>query len=177
MEYNLTFRCLLTVGFFSALVSCKAEQSCHIKTGGREVIEFRTLPFELTDVKLLDGPFLHATQLDEQVLLKYEPDRFLAKFRKEAGLKPKAEHYGGWEDNTIAGHSLGHYLTAISQMYQTTGNEAFRQRADYIVDELYECQQADGHGQEGGNASENLCLHRGTIFLDLKIFFEHNGLD
>jgi len=92
---------------------------------------------------------LHAAQQDEKVLLSYEPDRFLAKFRKEAGLEPKAQHYGGWEGNTIAGHSLGHYLSAISMMYETTGNEVFRQRANYIVDELWACQEADGKGYIG----------------------------
>ncbi len=64
----------------------------------------RVLPFELKEVKLLDGPFKHATELNIKSLLKYEPDRFLARFRKEAGLESKAEHYHGWEDDTLAGH-------------------------------------------------------------------------
>lgn len=106
-------------------------------------------PFELDQVTLLDGPFKHATELDKKVLLGYEPDRFLAKFRIEAGLKPKAEHYHGWEDNTIAGQSVGHYLSAISMMYKTSGDEEFKKRAVYIVNELYECQQANGGGYIG----------------------------
>jgi len=114
-----------------------------------DVVQSKVHLFPISDVKLQDGPFLHAAKLDEKILLEYEPDRFLSKFRKEAGLKPRAEHYGGWEDNTIAGHSLGHYMTAISLMYQTTGNEEFRKRANYIVDELWECQEADGHGYIG----------------------------
>jgi DUF1680 family protein len=129
--------------------SCTSVEEQRIKASGREVVDFKVLPFEITDVKLLDGPFLHATELNIQSLLNYEPDRLLAKFRTEAGLKPKAEHYGGWESNTIAGHSLGHYLTAISEMYQTTGNKEFLRRVNYIVDELYECQQADGQGYIG----------------------------
>jgi len=99
--------------------------------------------FLLKDVKLLDGPFKKATELNISSLLNYEPDRLLAKFRSEAGLEPKAEHYHGWEDNTIAGHSLGHYLEACVLMFQTTGNEIFLHRVQYIVDELKECQQAD----------------------------------
>ena len=35
-------------------------------------------PFPLGDVGLLDGPFKHAQDLNEQVLLRYEPDRFIA---------------------------------------------------------------------------------------------------
>ncbi len=133
----------------SFLSGCRHESTPTISTGGREVIEFRVIPFRLSDVKLLEGPFLHATELNTKVLLNYEPDRFLAKFRKEAGLEPRAEHYGGWEDNTIAGHSLGHYLSAISMMYQTTGNTEFLNRVNYIVSELKECQDADGSGYIG----------------------------
>lgn len=135
--------------FILTFLGCTDTNDNRISTGGPEVIEFKALPFELTEVKLLDGPFLHATELNEQSLLNYEPDRLLAKFRIEAGLEPKAEHYGGWESNTIAGHSLGHYLSAISLMYQTTGDERFRERAQYIVDELALIQDADGDGYLG----------------------------
>ncbi|MGD0583086.1 MAG: beta-L-arabinofuranosidase domain-containing protein [Bacteroidales bacterium] len=121
-----------------------------IKTGGPEVVSFRTLQFPLTDVKLLDGPFKHATDLNVQTLLGYEPDRLLARYYKEAGLKPKAEQYHGWEDETIAGHSLGHYLSAVSMMFRTTGDNRFLERAEYIVGELKALQDADGSGYIGG---------------------------
>lgn len=132
-------------GFFS----CSQHSETSIHKDGRETVEFKVIPFELKDVSLLEGPFHHATELNEAILLAYEPDRFLAKFRMEAGLEPKAGHYHGWEDNTIAGHSLGHYLSAISMMYESTGNEELARRANYISDELYECQQADGEGYLG----------------------------
>ena len=105
--------------------------------------------FALTDVKLLEGPFKSATELNVKSLLAYEPDRLLAKFRSEAGLEPKASHYKGWEDNTIAGHSLGHHLSACALMYQTTGDARFLERVNYIVDELGLCQEADGDGYIG----------------------------
>lgn len=141
-----------------SIVGCSNNDG--MKTKGPEKIRFQALPFELEDVKLLDGIFSHAMELNKKILLNYEPDRFLAKFRSEAGLEPKAEHYKGWEDNTIAGHSLGHYLTAIVQMYQSTGDAEFLRRVNYIVDELYECQQADGNGYfgafpDGKNILEN----------------------
>ena len=128
---------------------CADNKPGTIKTGKRDVIEFRALPFALTDVRLLDGPFKHATELNVNVLLRYEPDRLLSKFRSEAGLEPKAEPYGGWEAETIAGHSLGHYLSAISMMYLTTGNTEFLNRVNYIVNELKTCQDADGTGYIG----------------------------
>ena len=112
----------------------------------QEVVPLRARPFELKDVHLLDGPFKHAQDLQQEWLLDLEPDRFLAWFRKEAGLEPKAPVYGGWEDRGIAGHSLGHYLSGCALMYQATGDERFRQRVTYIVDELSACQQANGNG-------------------------------
>ena len=103
----------------------------------------------MTDIKLLDGPFLHATELDIKTLLNYEPDRLLARFYTEAGLKPKADHYMGWENESLAGHSLGHYLSACSMMYQTTGDKRFLERVNYIVDELKFLQDSDGAGYIG----------------------------
>lgn len=110
--------------------------------------------FELTDVTLLDSPFKNATELNRKVLLNYKPDRFLAKFRIEAGLKPKAKHYEGWESETLAGHSLGHYLSACALMYQTTNDQKFLERVNYIIDELEACQLVDGTGYIGAVPNE-----------------------
>ncbi|MFZ5942072.1 MAG: beta-L-arabinofuranosidase domain-containing protein [Bacteroidota bacterium] len=140
---------LILLALFFLLTGCPGKSDTRITTNGPEVISFKALPFSLTDVKLLDGPFLHATELNKQVLLNYEPDRFLAKFRTEAGLEAKAEHYHGWEDNTIAGHSLGHYLSACALMYQSTGDQEFLNRVNYIVDQLDEVQTAEGDGYMG----------------------------
>ncbi|MCJ7448136.1 MAG: glycoside hydrolase family 127 protein [Bacteroidales bacterium] len=129
--------------------ACTPQEKSIINTGGPEVVSFRALPFSLTEVKLLDGPFLHAAELDAKILLSYEPDRFLSKFYSEAGLTPKAEHYMGWENETLAGHSLGHYLSACSMMFQTTGDNRFLERVNYIVDELKKLQDADGDGYIG----------------------------
>jgi len=131
------------------LPGCTAKEESTIKSGGHEVIAFRVLPFDLTDVSILDGPFLHATELNSKILLGYEPDRLLAKFRSEAGLEPRALNYGGWENESLAGHSLGHYLSGCSMMYQTTGDQRFLERVIYIVDELRLVQEADGSGYLG----------------------------
>jgi DUF1680 family protein len=140
---------LLAVAMTFIISGCSSHEKSYIKSSGPEVVSFRALPFALTDVKLLEGPFLHATELNIKTLLNYEPDRLLSKFYTEAGLKPKAEHYMGWEDETIAGHSLGHYLSACSMMYQTTGDKRFLERVNYIVDELKKLQESDGNGYIG----------------------------
>ncbi len=129
--------------------SCSSPEMSTIKSTGREVISFRTLPFELMDVKLLDGPFLHATELNIKTLLDYDPDSLLSKFYSEAGLRPKADHYAGWEDESLAGHSLGHYLSGCSLMYQSTGDHRFLERVNYIVDELKNIQDQDSSGYLG----------------------------
>jgi len=102
--------------------------------------------FNLEAVRLLPGPFYDNQQRDAKYLLSLEPDRLLARFREYAGLKPKGEIYGGWEAQGISGHSLGHYLSACSLMYAATGDPRFKQRVDYIVDELKVCQDAIGTG-------------------------------
>jgi hypothetical protein len=140
---------LICFGISIAVLSCSSPEEKKVMTSGPEVVPFAVLPFSLTEVKLLDGPFLHATELGIKTLLNYEPDRLMAKFYIEAGLKPKAEHYMGWENEMLAGHSLGHYLSACSMMYQTTGDSRFLERVNYIVDELSIVQEAQGNGYIG----------------------------
>jgi uncharacterized protein len=106
-------------------------------------------PFSLGDVRLLDSPFKDAMERNAQYLLSIEPDRLLHNTREFAGLAPKGARYGGWESLGIAGHTLGHYLTALSQQYAATGDERFRKRIDYIVSEMAVCQAAYGDGYIG----------------------------
>src|SRR5262245_1348259 len=122
----------------------------HTQNKTADKISFRAYPFELNEVQLLDSPFKRAMELDVEVLLKINPDRLLHNFRVNAGLKPKGELYGGWEKMGIAGHSLGHYLTALSLHYGSTGDRRFLDRVNYIVNELDECQKAGGDGFLGG---------------------------
>jgi len=120
--------------------------SIQAQTPVRDRVQREAEEFRLEDVRLLDGPFKHAMMRDAEYLLRLDPDRLLSGFRKEAGLKPKAESYGGWESMTIAGHSLGHYLSACALMFAATGDARFRERVNYIVAELDECQRANGNG-------------------------------
>ena len=112
----------------------------------KPAVELAARPFPLEQVRLAEGPFHTARERDRAYLLSVEPDRLLAWFRKEAGLEPKAEAYKGWERNTVAGHSLGHYLSACAMMAASTGNADLRKKVVYIVDELAACQKAQGDG-------------------------------
>ncbi|GFE79927.1 hypothetical protein GCM10011487_19270 [Steroidobacter agaridevorans] len=104
----------------------------------------------LSDVRLLPSPFADAVEANRKYLLALEPDRLLHNFRKFAGLTPKGEVYGGWEADTIAGHSLGHYLTALALIHAQTGEPRAKQRAEYIVAELAEAQAKQGDGYVAG---------------------------
>ena len=117
--------------------------------------------FPLGDITLLDGPLKHAQDLNVQTLLKYDVDRLLAPYRKEAGLEPKAKPYPNWDG--LDGHVGGHYLTAMA-MYAAMGNEECRSRMDYMIGELQLCADANmknhpewGKGYVGGMPnSENI---------------------
>ena len=103
-------------------------------------------PFDLSDVRLLGGPFETAHRATEKYLLTVDTNRLLAGFRINSGLPSKGEIYGGWETGGLAGHSLGHYLSACAQEYSHYGDKRFKAKADAIVDGLAECQQARPDG-------------------------------
>lgn len=97
--------------------------------------------FPISDVKLLDGPFKHARDLNIEVLLKYDVDRLLAPYRKESGLPEKAKTYPNWDG--LDGHVAGHYLSAMSMNYAATGNKECGYRMEYILSELQLCLEAN----------------------------------
>jgi len=105
-------------------------------------------PFDLARVRLLPSRALDAVQVNQRFLLAQDPDRLLHMFRVTAGLPSHAEPLGGWEApvNELRGHYTGHYLSACSRMWATTGDAAFRERGDYLVGELAKCQAALGGG-------------------------------
>lgn len=97
--------------------------------------------FPLADVKLLAGPFRHARDLNIETLLKYDVDRLLAGYRKEAGLAAKASSYTNWDG--LDGHVGGHYLSALAMNVAATGDANCEKRMRYMLAELKACQQAN----------------------------------
>jgi DUF1680 family protein len=118
-------------------------------------------PFTLRQVELLASPFKAAMERNAKYLLALEPDRLLHNTRKYAGLQPKGELYGGWEAQGVAGQTLGHYLTALSQQYAATGDARFHDRIAYIIREMSECQRAYGDGYVGALPPTELETMRG----------------
>ncbi len=106
--------------------------------------------FKLSDVRLLNSPFKKAQQVDLAYMMKLNPDRLLAPYLKEAGLPPKAKNYPNWESQGLDGHIGGHYLSALSMMYASTGDKELLDRVNYMVKELNRCQEQDRNGYIGG---------------------------
>jgi DUF1680 family protein len=107
-------------------------------------------PAPLSAVRLLPSPYLTAVSVNLQYLHRLDPDRLLHNFLSQAGLTPKGAVYAGWESDTIAGHSLGHYLSALSLMHAQTGDAECKRRVVYIVDELRLCQAQSADGFVAG---------------------------
>jgi DUF1680 family protein len=99
-------------------------------------------PFDLAEVKLLDGPLKQKLETNRQYLLSLDEDRLLHVFRVNAGIASTAQPLGGWEapDCELRGHFVGHYLSACALMYESTGDEKIRAKADRIIAGLAECQ-------------------------------------
>ncbi len=99
---------------------------------------------------LASGIFKDAQDKGNEYLHYLEPDRLLAPCYEAIGLTPKAPRYGGWEAKDIAGHSLGHYLSAVSQMYETTKDALLEERIDYLLNEMDYLQKKEGTGYISG---------------------------
>lgn len=125
------------------------------------VVDLKAFAFHPSEVEIPVGPFKEAMDADVKYLLMLEPDRLLSQFKTHSGLKPKAERYAGWESSGLAGHTLGHYLSACALHYAATADQEFLDRVNYIVSELKECQKARKTGYIGAIPKED------TVFLEV----------
>ncbi|HEX3950630.1 MAG TPA: glycoside hydrolase family 127 protein [Steroidobacteraceae bacterium] len=124
-------------------------------------------PVPLSAVRLLPSPYLTAVTANLAYLHRLEPDRLLHNFRSQAGLTPKGAVYAGWESDTIAGHTLGHYLSALALMHAQTGDAECERRVTYIVDDLTLCQAQSADGFVAG-----FTRRRGDIVEPGRVIFD-----
>lgn len=101
--------------------------------------------FSMQNVTLLDEYEQNAFQKEVEYLKSLEPDRLMRGFGDISGRKINAEKYGGWETSAIQGHTLGHYLTAVSQAYATSKDEELKKITDYMISVLKGCQLKNGY--------------------------------
>lgn len=124
--------------------------------------------FDLEQVTLLDSPFKTALDVNNALLLRYDVDRLLTPFVRQAGLanttKTTSRYYGwttkhpsfgnwGTPDWTLEGHVGGHYVTALALAVAATHDDAMKaqlkERLDYCVTVLKDCQDAYDTNKSG----------------------------
>ncbi|MBR5536008.1 MAG: glycoside hydrolase family 127 protein [Clostridia bacterium] len=119
---------------------------------------------DVEDIKLEDGMFKTSQELGLDYILKMDVDRMLAPSFEMAGLPTPngAARYGGWERKgasnwgwsaesfTLAGHTLGHWMSAAAIMHAATGNEEIKEMLDYAIEKLKYIQDTTKSGYIGG---------------------------
>ena len=118
--------------------------------------------FDLQEVTLLPGVFKQAQDMNYSLLLEYDMDRLLTPFVRQAGLDktrdeksryyqwsyehPAFENFAWNPSQAMDGHITGHYLSALALAYASSHDATVRgqmkQRIDYMVKVLNECQSA-----------------------------------
>lgn len=125
---------------------------CEGKNVGKHMADQLTMevasPFSSDLVTLSESWIKDREHLNTIYLKSLEPDRLLHNFRINAGLPSNAKPLDGWEAPWIGlrGHFTGHYLSAVSFLVHQYNDSTFRKRLNYMVSELYKCQQAYGNG-------------------------------
>ncbi|WP_043625498.1 beta-L-arabinofuranosidase domain-containing protein [Nonomuraea candida] len=102
-------------------------------------------PFANSQVTLGESLFSAKRDRILAFLRAFPADRVLANFRANAGLDTLgAQPPGGWDDATgnLRGHFSGHFLSALALAYAESGDPFFKDKADYLVKALGECQDA-----------------------------------
>ncbi len=99
--------------------------------------------FSLSDVELCDGYTKNAFSLEVKYLKSLDAEKLLKGFCEISGVESDATKYGGWETSAIQGHTLGHYLTAVSQAYATSKDEDLKKIVDRVIEVLGECQNKE----------------------------------
>lgn len=123
---------------------------------------------DMENIKLEDGMFKESQELGLEYILKMDVDRMLAPSFEMAGLPTPngVARYGGWEKKgasnwgwsadtfTLAGHTLGHWMSAAAVMYASTGNAEIKEKLDYAVKQLKYIQDTTKSGYIGGCSEE-----------------------
>lgn len=119
---------------------------------------------DMNSVELENSMFKESQELGMEYILDMDVDRLLAPSFEMANLPTPngAVRYGGWEKKgasnwgwsadtfTLAGHTLGHWMSATAVMYASTGNEELKEKLDYAVNQLKYIQDTTKSGYIGG---------------------------
>ena len=108
------------------------------------------VPIKAKKVSLLQSDFNDRFNVNREYVVSLKNDNLLQNYYIEAGLKswsskPEGIHWG-WEspECQLRGHFLGHWLSAASKIFDQTGDDEIKGKADRIISELYRCQKENG---------------------------------
>lgn len=116
------------------------------------------------NITLLNSVFSQSEKIGREYLDGVDIDRLLAPIFEAHNMPApnNAKRYGGWERKSannwekspetfsLAGHSLGHFLSAFSECYAKSGDEKLKQKILYIVSQLESVQNNAKSGYIGG---------------------------
>lgn len=116
------------------------------------------------NITLLNSVFSQSEKIGRDYLDGVDIDRLLSPIFEAHNMPApnNAKRYGGWERKSannwekspetfsLAGHSLGHFLSAFSECYAKSGDEKLKQKILYIVSQLKSVQSNAKSGYIGG---------------------------
>lgn len=128
------------------LISIHSSSFCQVPLFHSDIE--KATPFPGTQVTLSLSWIKNREDLNTQYLKSLDPDRLLHNFRTNAELPSDAKPLEGWESPNIGlrGHFVGHYLSAVSSVVERYKDTELTKRLNYLIDELYKCQQTLGKG-------------------------------
>ncbi len=120
------------------------------------------------NITLLNSVFSQSEKIGREYLDGVDIDRLLSPIFEAHNMPApnNAKRYGGWERKSannwekspetfsLAGHSLGHFLSAFSECYAKSGDEKLKQKILYIVSQL-ESVQNNAKSEYIGGCKEN----------------------
>lgn len=97
-------------------------------------------------VTVTDPIIENAYMKEKEYLCSLDMDKLLAGFRETSGIPKRADKYsGGWEDEEYCGHTLGHYMVAMAQIYAKEKSAEIGERLEYVLSELTQSQRKSGY--------------------------------
>lgn len=116
------------------------------------------------NITLLNSVFSQSEKIGREYLDGVDIDRLLSPIFEAHNMPApnNAKRYGGWERKSannwekspetfsLAGHSLGHFLSALSECYAKSGDKKLKQKILYIVSQLESVQNNAKSGYIGG---------------------------
>lgn len=116
------------------------------------------------NITLLNSVFSQSEKIGREYLDGVDIDRLLSPIFEAHNMPApnNTKRYGGWERKSannwekspetfsLAGHSLGHFLSALSESYAKSGDEKLKQIILYIVSQLESVQNNAKSGYIGG---------------------------